>query len=662
MVNRLDEEYHTLRGLLEFNKQGVTPIAIEEVEPVEAIYKRFVSGAMSIGSISREAHETLAIAMNRIGARSNSGEGGEDPARFTPDEDGNNRRSAIKQVASGRFGVTSNYLVNCDEMQIKIAQGAKPGEGGQLPGFKVTEYIAQIRHTTPGVTLISPPPHHDIYSIEDIAQLIFDLKNANPRADVNVKLVAQTGVGVVAAGVSKARADSVTICGHDGGTGASPASSIKYAGGPWEIGLAETQQALVTNGLRGQIRVQVDGQLKSGRDIVIGAMLGADEFGFATSCLVVMGCIMMRKCHLNTCPMGVATQDPELRKRFIGKADYLVNYFTFLASEVREIMAELGFRKFEEMIGQVQYLKAKTDIKHWKAKGLNFSRVLAKPASRESAYHNVTKAHHSIDNVLDLELIIRAKAALEDGKSVEFSQAIRNRNRTTGTMLGSEISRRYGEKGLPEDTIKINFHGTAGQSFGAFAPRGLTLNLVGDANDYTGKGLSGGKLIISPPKNAKWSASNNSIVGNVVLYGATSGEAYFAGLAGERFAIRNSGATAVVEGIGDHGCEYMTGGMVVILGETGYNFAAGMSGGISFVYDRHKTFKRKCNLEMVDLEQVTIEDQARQLYALVECHYKYTNSRKAKTLLQNWKNVVRDFVMVMPIEYRRILAKRFMPE
>ncbi len=662
MVNDLDEQCHTLRGLLDFNREMASPVSIEEVESVDSIFKRFVSGAMSIGSISREAHETLAIAMNRIGARSNSGEGGEDPARFEPDADGNFRRSAIKQVASGRFGVTSNYLVNCDEMQIKIAQGAKPGEGGQLPGFKVTDYIAKIRHTTPGVSLISPPPHHDIYSIEDIAQLIFDLKNANPQADVNVKLVAQTGVGVVAAGVSKARADSITISGHDGGTGASPASSIKHTGGPWEIGLAETQQALVTNCLRGQVRVQVDGQLKTGRDIVVAALLGADEFGFATSCLIVMGCIMMRKCHLNTCPLGVATQDPELRQRFIGKADYLVNFFNFLARDVRETMAELGFRTFDEMIGQVEYLKTRDDVGHWKTKGIDLSRLLVKAVSREAAYSNIGKAKHRIANVLDRELIIRCKPALEEGKKIEFSQVIRNRNRTTGTMLGSEISRLHGEAGLPEDTIKINFHGTAGQSFGAFAPKGLTLNLTGDANDYTGKGLSGGKVVVAPPLNAKWNASNNMIIGNVALYGATSGESYFAGLAGERFAIRNSGATAVVEGVGDHGCEYMTGGIVVVLGETGNNFAAGMSGGIAFVYDRHKDFKRRCNLDMVDLEQVAIEEQARELYALVEKHYKYTNSRRARKLLNNWKKVVLDFVMVMPIEYRRILAKRFMPE
>ncbi len=662
LVGAAENKQHVLRELLEFDYEKAAPVPLEEVEPVEEIFKRFVSGAMSIGSISREAHETLAIAMNRIGARSNSGEGGEDSARFTPDENGDSRRSSIKQVASGRFGVTSNYLVNSDEMQIKIAQGAKPGEGGQLPGFKVSEYIARIRHTTPGVTLISPPPHHDIYSIEDIAQLIFDLKNANPKGDVNVKLVAETGVGVVAAGVSKARADSVTISGHDGGTGASPASSIKHAGGPWEIGLAETQQALVTNGLRGQIRVQVDGQLKSGRDIVVGALLGADEFGFATSCLIVMGCIMMRKCHLNSCPVGVATQDAELRKNFTGKADFLVNFFTFMAMEAREYMAKLGFRKFEDMIGQVQYLKQIPGNDQLKSQGVDLSPLLVKPNSREGLYHNVSKAHHDISDVLDRELIRLSKAALEKGKPVEFSQNIRNRNRTTGTMLGSEITKRYGEKGLPDDTITINFQGSAGQSFGAFAPKGLTLNLKGDANDYTGKGLSGGKIIISPPDNAKWNAADNVITGNVVLYGATSGEVYLSGQVGERFAIRNSGAVAVVEGIGNHGCEYMTGGVVVILGETGYNFAAGMSGGIAFVYDRHKNFIKRCNMAMVDLEQVTVEEHEMQLYSLIETHYKYTNSRRAKKLLKNWKKVINDFVMVMPIEYRRILAKRFMPE
>ncbi|MFH2128841.1 MAG: glutamate synthase large subunit, partial [bacterium] len=662
LVGVSEKKQHVLRELLEFDTENVTPVPLEEVEPIESIFKRFVSGAMSIGSISREAHETLAIAMNRIGARSNSGEGGEDPDRFVPDANGDSRRSAIKQVASGRFGVTSHYLVNSDEMQIKIAQGAKPGEGGQLPGFKVSEYIAKIRHTTPGVSLISPPPHHDIYSIEDIAQLIFDLKNANPKGDVNVKLVAETGVGVVAAGVSKARADSVTISGHDGGTGASPASSIKHAGGPWEIGLAETQQALVTNSLRGQIRVQVDGQLKSGRDIVVAALLGADEFGFATSCLIVMGCIMMRKCHLNSCPVGVATQDAELRKNFTGKADFLVNYFTFLAAETREYMAQLGFRRFEDMIGQVQLLKQKPIADKKKGKGLNLSRLLVKPTSREGVYHNISKAHHRIANVLDKELIRRSQVALQEGKPVRITQTIRNRNRATGTMLGSEITLRYGAEGLPDDTITINFHGSAGQSFGAFAPRGLTLNLQGDANDYTGKGLSGGKIIITPPEGAKWNAAENVITGNVVLYGATSGEAYFCGQVGERFAIRNSGAVAVVEGIGNHGCEYMTGGVVVVLGETGYNFAAGMSGGIAYVYDKQKNFIKKCNLAMVDLEQVTVEEQEKELYSLIEAHFRYTGSRRAKGLLKNWKKVINDFVMVMPIEYRRILAKRFMPE
>ncbi|MBU2645132.1 glutamate synthase large subunit [bacterium] len=662
LVGVSEKKQHVLRELLEFDTENVTPVPLEEVEPIESIFKRFVSGAMSIGSISREAHETLAIAMNRIGARSNSGEGGEDPDRFVPDANGDSRRSAIKQVASGRFGVTSHYLVNSDEMQIKIAQGAKPGEGGQLPGFKVSEYIAKIRHTTPGVSLISPPPHHDIYSIEDIAQLIFDLKNANPKGDVNVKLVAETGVGVVAAGVSKARADSVTISGHDGGTGASPASSIKHAGGPWEIGLAETQQALVTNSLRGQIRVQVDGQLKSGRDIVVAALLGADEFGFATSCLIVMGCIMMRKCHLNSCPVGVATQDAELRKNFTGKADFLVNYFTFLATETREYMAQLGFRRFEDMIGQVQLLKQKPIADKKKGKGLNLSRLLVKPTSREGVYHNISKAHHRIANVLDKELIRRSQVALQEGKPVRITQTIRNRNRATGTMLGSEITLRYGAEGLPDNTITINFNGSAGQSFGAFAPRGLTLILKGDANDYTGKGLSGGKIIITPPEGAKWNAAENVITGNVVLYGATSGEAYFCGQVGERFAIRNSGAVAVVEGIGNHGCEYMTGGVVVVLGETGYNFAAGMSGGIAYVYDKQKNFIKKCNLAMVDLEQVTVEEQEKELYSLIEAHFRFTGSRRAKGLLKNWKKVINDFVMVMPIEYRRILAKRFMPE
>jgi glutamate synthase domain-containing protein 2/glutamate synthase domain-containing protein 1 len=550
LTDTADGEYlQNLRDLFSFNYDQCTPIPLEEVEPVEHIFKRFCTGAMSIGSISKEVHETIAIAMNRIGGKSNSGEGGEDPARFTKDKNGDLRRSAIKQVASGRFGVTSYYLVNADELQIKIAQGAKPGEGGQLPGFKVNDYIAKIRNTIPGVTLISPPPHHDIYSIEDIAQLIFDLKNANPQAAINVKLVSETGVGTVAAGVSKAKADVVTIAGHDGGTGASPATSIKHAGLPWEIGLAETQQTLVKNSLRGQIRVQVDGQIKTGRDVVIGALLGADEFGFATSALIVMGCIMMRKCHLNTCPVGIATQDAHLRKNFTGEAEFLVNFFHFVAEEVREYMARFGFRKFEDMIGKVELLNTNRSIKHWKAKGLNFSKLFATQKSWQNARHNTHKQSHHIDNVLDQELIRRSRIAIEGGERVEFNQSIKNKNRTTGTLLGSLISTKHGVKGLPEDTIKIHFKGTAGQSFGAFIPRGLTLTLSGDANDYVGKGLSGGKIIIAPPEGIIYKASENMIIGNTSLYGATSGEAYFAGLGGERFAVRNSGVTAVIEGV-----------------------------------------------------------------------------------------------------------------
>ncbi|MDH5561912.1 MAG: glutamate synthase-related protein, partial [Deltaproteobacteria bacterium] len=606
-----------------------------------------------------EAHETVAIAMNRLGGKSNSGEGGEDPMRYQVMKNGDFKRSSIKQVASGRFGVTSHYLVNADELQIKISQGAKPGEGGQLPGFKVDEYIGMIRHTIPGVTLISPPPHHDIYSIEDLAQLIFDLKNSNPKAEINVKLVAETGVGTVAAGVSKAKANIVTIAGHDGGTGASPATSIKHAGLPWEIGLAETQQTLVVNNLRGQIKVQVDGQIKTGRDVVIGALLGAEEFGFATSVLIVLGCVMMRKCHLNTCPVGVATQDEELRQNFKGRADYLVNYFHFIAQEVREYMAELGFSKFEDMIGQVQFLKTKEGIDHWKAKGLDFSRLFVKQQSRENAYRNISAPNHQLEQVLDQELILRSKPALEDGKKVEFSIAIKNKDRTAGTMLGSEISKRFGENGLDDDTIKINLHGTAGQSFGAFIPKGMTLNLSGDANDYVGKGLSGGNIIIHPPPEAKWKSSTNMIIGNTVLYGATSGQAYFCGLAGERFAVRNSGAIAVVEGVGDHGCEYMTGGVVAVLGETGANFAAGMSGGIAFVYDRHKNFKKLCNLSMVDIEKVNFEADIKLLFSLIKDHYQYTNSQKAKFLLENWKKALKDFVLVIPLEYRKVLAHRF---
>ncbi|OGH04455.1 MAG: glutamate synthase subunit alpha [Candidatus Lambdaproteobacteria bacterium RIFOXYD1_FULL_56_27] len=657
-THHVDFQAHpqSLRHLFDLDLQPSLSIPVDQVESEDAICARFVSGAMSIGSISREAHEALAIAMNRIGGRSNSGEGGEDPTRFTQDANGDSRRSKIKQVASGRFGVTSHYLTNADEIQIKISQGAKPGEGGQLPGFKVDEYIGKIRHTIPGVTLISPPPHHDIYSIEDLAQLIFDLKNSNDKADINVKLVSESGVGTVAAGVSKALADSVTIAGHDGGTGASPATSIKHAGLPWEIGLAEVQQTLVVNNLRGQIRVQVDGQLKTGRDVVIAALLGAEEFGFATSTLVILGCIMMRKCHLNTCPVGVATQDVELRSKFKGNPDHVIHFFRFLARETREYMAQLGFRTFEEMIGQVERLKTRNAINHWKAKGLDFSRLFVKQTSREGAYRALSKPPKNLEHILDQQLIALAKPALEKGTAVSFPMEIRNRNRTTGTMLGSEITRAFGAEGLPEDTIHITFTGTAGQSFGAFIPQGLTLDLKGDANDYVGKGLSGGKIIISTPEGSKWKASSNMIVGNTVLYGATGGQAFFNGKAGERFGVRNSGATAVVEGVGDHGCEYMTGGLVVVLGETGKNFAAGMSGGVAFVYDQYQNFKKRCNVSMVDIERINSPEDAQLLKGLVEKHFQYTHSKRAKTLLDNWKNTFEDFVMVIPLEYRKVLA------
>ncbi len=654
--------YQALRHLIRIDTSSCEAVPLEEVESEEALFKRFVTGAMSIGSISREAHETLAIAMNRLGGKSNSGEGGEDPSRYILEPNGDSRRSAIKQVASGRFGVTSEYLVNADELQIKVAQGAKPGEGGQLPGFKVDEYIGRIRHTIPGVTLISPPPHHDIYSIEDLAQLIFDLKNANHKARINVKLVAETGVGTVAAGVAKARADIVTIAGHDGGTGASPATSIKHAGLPWEIGLAETQQTLVLNNLRSQIRVQVDGQIKTGREVVIAALLGGEEFGFATSALIVLGCIMMRKCHLNTCPVGVATQDKELRAHFKGTPEAVIHFFTFIARQVREIMAQLGVRKFDELIGQTQLLKPieQIDEEIWKAKNLNFSKLFYKPEAQDGVYNNIARPKHNLDGILDQELILRATPALEEGKNVEFKQEIRNRNRTTGTMLGSEVTRRFGGAGLPDDTIKVNFFGTAGQSFGAFIPQGVSLNLRGDANDYVGKGLSGGKIIIASPEQSRWKASANMIAGNTLLYGATSGEAYFSGLVGERFAVRNSGAIAVAEGCGDHGCEYMTGGVVVILGETGKNFAAGMSGGFAFVYDRHKQFKKRCNQSMVDFEVVTEEQHCNLLKELIENHLKYTGSKRAAFLLENWKKNLSDFVMVIPLEYRKIMAREYL--
>jgi glutamate synthase (NADPH/NADH) large chain len=656
VVNDQSRSLGTLRGLLAF-KQDRPSIPLAEVEPAEAILKRFATGAMSYGSISQEAHETLAIAMNRLGGKSNTGEGGEDPARYVRDANGDSRRSAIKQVASARFGVTSEYLVNADDLQIKMAQGAKPGEGGQLPGHKVYPWIAKVRHSTPGVTLISPPPHHDIYSIEDLAQLIHDLKNANPRARVHVKLVAEVGVGTVAAGVSKAHADVVLISGHDGGTGASPLTSIKHSGIPWELGLAETQQVLLLNGLRDRIVVQVDGQIKTGRDVVIAAMLGAEEFGFATAALVVSGCIMMRVCHLNTCPVGVATQDPELRKRFAGKPEFVENYFRFVAEDVRELMAQLGFRTMDEMIGRADALEMAPAVDHWKAKGIDLSRVLHQPAiAPDAARRAVTRQDHGLEKALDVELIARATPALEHGTPVEIALPIRNVNRTVGTMLGSEITRRYGGQGLPDGTIRLSFTGSAGQSFGAFVPRGVTMVLEGDSNDYWGKGLSGGTLAIFPPRQATFAAEENVIIGNVSLYGATSGEAYVRGIAGERFAVRNSGALAVVEGVGDHGCEYMTAGRVVVLGKTGRNFAAGMSGGIAFVLDPEGVFNSRCNTEMVDLEGLDDREDVDLVRSLLERHVRYTASTVASRLLADWDATRAVFVKVIPRDYKRVLG------
>ena len=616
----------TLRGLFGLKPFG-PPVPIEEVEPLEKILPRFSTGAMSYGSISQEAHETLAIAMNRMGAKSNTGEGGEDPARYVPDANGDSRRSAIKQVASGRFGVTSEYLVNANDLQIKMAQGAKPGEGGQLPGHKVYPWIAKVRHSTPGVGLISPPPHHDIYSIEDLAQLIFDLKNANPAARVHVKLVAESGVGTVAAGVSKAHADVVLISGHDGGTGASPLTSLKHAGVPWELGLAETQQVLLMNKLRDRIVVQVDGQMKTGRDVVVAALLGAEEFGFATAPLVVMGCVMMRVCHLNTCPVGIATQDPELRKTFNGKPEFVQNFFKFIAEEVRELMAALGFRTFDEMIGRVESLDFEPARDHWKAQGLDLSPVLVVPDPTDDvARRNTYKQDAGLAHVLDHQLIEEAMPALDSRAPVEMAFAIRNTDRTAGTMLGYEVTKRFGGAGLPDDTIRVNFTGSAGQSFGAFIPKGITLALEGEANDFVGKGLSGGKLIVRPPAGAAFAAEENVIIGNVALYGATSGEAFVSGIAGERFAVRNSGAHAVVEGVGDHGCEYMTGGRVIVLGRTGRNFAAGMSGGIAYVLDTDGSFALNCNIDMVDLERLDQPDEVALVRDLIARHVELTGS------------------------------------
>ncbi len=688
LVDEQSERLLTFRGLMQL-RLADEPVPLEEVEPAAEIVKRFATGAMSFGSISYEAHSNLARAMNAIGGKSNTGEGGEEPERFNPLPDGsaNPERSAIKQVASGRFGVTAEYLVNSDDIQIKIAQGAKPGEGGQLPGHKVSPQIARVRHSTPGVGLISPPPHHDIYSIEDLAQLIHDLKNVNPRARISVKLVSEIGVGTVAAGVAKAHADHVTISGYDGGTGASPQTSIKHAGSPWEIGLAETHQTLVMNRLRGRIAVQVDGGLRTGRDVVIGALLGADEFGFATAPLIVSGCIMMRKCHLNTCPVGVATQDPELRKRFTGKPEHVINYFFFIAEEVRAMMAQLGFRTMDEMIGQRDRLEMRTAIDHWKAKGLDFSRLLYKPeVGPEVALYQRETQDHGLDKALDLELIAQAGPALERGEAVRIETGIKNYNRTFGTLLSGEVAKRYGHAGLPDDTIHVKATGTGGQSFGAWVAKGVTIELEGEANDYVGKGLSGGRLIIYPsPQAAIERAEDNIIVGNTVLYGAISGECFFRGVAGERFCVRNSGAIAVVEGVGDHGCEYMTGGIMVCLGPTGRNFAAGMSGGIAYVLDADGNFATRCNLAMVELEPIPAEDDALEAFdhqggdlethglvdvsrdmtrhdalrlrKLITRHLHYTNSDVARRILADWQDYLPLFKKIMPVDYRRALEQ-----
>ncbi|MBO0805916.1 MAG: glutamate synthase subunit alpha, partial [Nocardiopsaceae bacterium] len=667
LVDDQAERFHTLRGLLKIKGIDAAPspeggpqepggeqappsvrINIDEVEPTAAIVRRFATGAMSYGSISKEAHETLAIAMNRLGGRSNTGEGGEDADRFSPDPNGDLRRSAIKQVASGRFGVTSEYLVNADDLQIKMAQGAKPGEGGQLPGNKVYPWIAATRHSTPGVGLISPPPHHDIYSIEDLAQLIHDLKNANPAARVHVKLVAEVGVGTVAAGVSKAHADVVLISGHDGGTGAAPLTSLKHAGAPWELGLAETQQTLLRNRLRDRIVVQVDGQLKTGRDVIIAALLGAEEYGFASAPLVVSGCVMMRVCHLDTCPVGVATQNPELRKRFVGKPEFVVNFFEFIAEEVREYLAALGLRSLDEAIGRVDLLDAALAIDHWKAAGLDLSPVLHQPeAGAGEARRQVAAQDHGLEAALDNTLIQLAEGALAEGRPVRLELPIRNVNRTVGTMLGYEVTRRWGGEGLPDDTISVSLSGSAGQSFGAFVPRGITLRLTGDANDYLGKGLSGGRLVVRLPGEHE----NQVVAGNVIGYGATSGEIFLRGVVGERFCVRNSGALAVAEGVGDHGCEYMTGGRAVVLGPTGRNFAAGMSGGIAYVLDLKPG---RLNTQMVDLDPVT-ESDADFLREVLSRHHAETGSAVAASLLASWEPAAERFSKVMPKDYKRVL-------
>jgi glutamate synthase (NADPH/NADH) large chain len=656
LIDDQTEQALTLRGLLTFRRGEKIPL--KEVEPAESIMTRFATGAMSFGSISHEAHATLAVAMNRIGAKSNSGEGGEDEVRFERKENGDWERSAIKQVASGRFGVTSHYLTNADELQIKMAQGAKPGEGGQLPGHKVDDWIGRVRHSTPGVGLISPPPHHDIYSIEDLAQLIFDLKNANRQARINVKLVSKAGVGIIASGVAKAHADAILISGHDGGTGASPLTSIRHAGLPWELGLAETHQTLVKNKLRDRVTLQTDGQMRTGRDLAIATLLGAEEWGVATAALVVEGCIMMRKCHMNTCPVGIATQDPELRKRFTGKPEHVINFFRFLAEDLREIMASLGFRTLDEMVGKVEMLKAKNKPKYWKYRGLDLSPILYKePAEETVGQYKAIEQDHGINHVLDRQLIAAALPAINQGKRVESSFDIRNTDRATGTMLSNEISKRHGGKGLPEGTIQFQFRGSAGQSFGGFGAPGLSFRLEGEANDYFGKGLSGAQLIAVPDRDAKFKASDNIIIGNVAFYGATSGEAFINGMAGERFAVRNSGVKTVVEGIGDHGCEYMTGGIVVVLGDTGKNFAAGMSGGIAYIYNPEGQFEQRVNRGMIDLDPMEAEDVSR-LHALITKHHNLTGSERAAALLADWDNAQQQFTKVMPRDYKRVLQAR----
>ena len=689
ILNEQAEKFVTIRGLFRIKgaeEDGRKKVPLEEVEPAQDIVKRFSTGAMSYGSISREAHTTLALAMNRIGGKSNTGEGGEEADRYKPLPNGDSLRSAIKQVASGRFGVTTEYLVNSDMMQIKMAQGAKPGEGGQLPGHKVDKTIAKVRHSTPGVGLISPPPHHDIYSIEDLAQLIYDLKNVNPSGDVSVKLVSEVGVGTVAAGVSKARADHVTISGYEGGTGASPLTSLKHAGSPWEIGLAETHQTLVANRLRGRIAVQVDGGLRTGRDVVIGALLGADEFGFATAPLIAAGCIMMRKCHLNTCPVGIATQDPVLRKRFTGQPEHVINYFFFVAEEVRELMAEMGYRTIDEMVGQMQMLDQRAAIEHWKAKGLDFSKLFTKPVAPDDvAIYHREEQDHNLGGVLDRKLIQEATPALDRGAPVKIKTQIQSINRSVGAMLSGEVAKRYGHEGLPDDTIHVTLTGTSGQAFGAWLAKGVTFDLNGEANDYVGKGLSGGRIIVKPTADSGIVPGESIIVGNTVLYGAISGECYFRGVAGERFAVRNSGATAVVEGTGDHACEYMTGGIVVVLGPTGRNFGAGMSGGIAYVLDEDGTFERRCNLAMIELEPVPAEEEvnervyhhrndletsgrieiltdmtqfdAERLRYLIGQHARFTGSTRAQDILADWANYRGKFRKVMPVEYRRALKE-----